>query len=100
MVEHLQDKPSGLSVERWLSEVMKTNNLNPVLKKWNFTLNGLPALRVLYQAHASQIDETYVVAHAQTFSISFSGEKRGGSLKSFKNHPIYLKMLASFRVHH
>jgi hypothetical protein len=103
MVQHLKDKPPQKSVDEWLAEIKSTVNLKPVLNELRLTLNGLPALKAVYRQDSDkawQNEEIYVVADQQTFSVSFSGRKAGGTVETLKHYPIYRKMLSTFRVKH
>ena len=101
MVEHLQDKPSGETVDAWLTEVKQTANLNPRLKEERFTLNGLPALKVRYRNDSGggyEIEEVFVISGSQTFAVSFDGDKPGFALEAYGNYAIYVRMLETFKV--
>lgn len=100
MVEHLADKPSGMTVDNWFAQVKQTADLNPIAKEDRFSLNGLPALRVRYQQEKGwQIDEVYVVSGSQTFEVSFSGDKESqAQVEKLQNYPVYLKMMERFKV--
>ncbi len=101
MVSPLASKPSNTSVAGWLATISNEANLNTHVAEQRLTIGGLPALKVLYNTAAGMaMEEVYVVAGAQTFSISFSSDRstRGVQVKKLRNYGIYLKMLDSFRV--
>lgn len=101
MVEPLKDKPTGVSVEAWFTEVKRTANLNPQISEQRLKLGHLPALKVRYRNPSGggrEMEEVYVVSGSQTFSISFDGEKPGLAMEQHENYQIYLEMVASFKV--
>ena len=101
MVEHLADKPSGMTVDTWLAEIKQTVNLNPRLKEQRFTVHDLPALSVRYRNPnngGEEMESVYVVSGTRTFAIEFGGEKPGLSLEKFGNYGTFLQMVRSFGV--
>ena len=99
MVEHLEDKPKGMAVDAWFTEVKQTANLNPQLTEQRFILNGVPALRVRYRnPDGDEMEEVYVVSDSRTFEIHFDGDKPGLSLQELGNYHTFLQMLKTFRV--
>lgn len=101
MVEPLKDKPTGVGVEAWFTEVKRTANLNPQISEQRLKLGQLPALKVRYRnpsGRGREMEEVYVVSGSQTFSISFGGEKPGLAIEQYENYPIYFEMVASFKV--
>jgi hypothetical protein len=104
MVEFLSDKPVGTSVGAWLMDISKHTNVDAQLYKQQFTLNGLPALRVRYRAaNGDQMESVYIASGLKTFIVHFSGDLDGGNsqrvpVDKMGNYPTYLKMLNSFSV--
>jgi hypothetical protein len=101
MIEHLADKPSGMTVDTWFAEIKQTNNLNPRLKERSFMLHDLPALSVRYRNPNNGGEETetvYVMSGSRTFAIGFSGEKPGLALEQFGNYNTFLQMVKSFGI--
>jgi hypothetical protein len=101
MIEHLADKPSGMTMDTWFAEIKQTGNHNPRLKEQSFTVHDLPALSVRYRnpnSGGEEMEWVYVVSGSWTFAIEFSGEKPGLSLEKFANYNIFLQMVRSFRV--
>jgi hypothetical protein len=101
MIEHLADKPSGMTVDTWFAEIKQTNNLNPRLKERSFILHDRPALSVRYRNSnngGEEMESVYVVSGSRTFAINFSGEKPGLSLEQFGNYDTFLQMVKSFGV--
>jgi photosystem II reaction center protein PsbP len=99
MIEHLASKPKTADTDSWVADVKRTANLNPIVNEEKLSLNGLPALKVRYRtASGTEMQEVYVVSGTSTFSIAFSGDKPGTNvLENFKNYPIYLRMVATFK---
>lgn len=101
-IEHLADRPTGMSVDAWLADIRQKANLNPRLSEGRFTLNDLPALKVRYRNSSGSGVETetvYVISDTQTFAIEFSGEGPGVSLAdSPGNYLTYQQMVNSFRI--
>jgi hypothetical protein len=100
IIEHLADKPSGMSVEAWFTDVKQTANLSPRLKEEKLIVHGLPALSVRYRNpknRGEEMEVVYLVSGFQTFSIEFDGEKPGLPLEKFGNYNTFLRMVKSFR---
>ena len=99
MIEHLMDKPATKSVDDWLAEVKRTDNLNPQIKEEKSALNGLPALQVRYRnpsGNGHEMETVYVICGLKTFAISFQGKENSG-IESLRNYGIYRKMLSTFK---
>jgi hypothetical protein len=99
MVSPLANRPSGISLDAWLSRIESSANLNPEKSRLRLTLNGMPALKVRYLLAASgyEMEEVYIVSGSQTFSISFSGG-RPGQLENLSNFGVYKRMVESFEL--
>ncbi len=100
-VEPLADKPSSKDVDEWLSEVAKTNNLNPHGREEKIILNGLAALKVRYRAaEQGEMEQVYVASGAKTFSITFTEDESPthSPVEKLGNYSLYSEMLASFRA--
>lgn len=103
IVEPLEDKPSGMTVDDWLTEISKTNNVNEQIAQEKMRLSEIPALKVRYRTKSGEETESvYLAAGSKTFDVEFSGDLGGKrpavSLESFPNYRAYLKMLETFRV--
>ena len=101
MVQPLADKPSGTTVDAWLTKISQTTNLNPQLAAQRLTLNDLPALKARYRnpnGGGHEMEQVYVVSSSRTFAITFDGDNPGHSLEEFGNYHIFLQMVESFKV--
>ena len=102
MIQRLADKPSHERIDVWFADLKETADLNPIIKEQRLSLNNLPALRVRYRNPSNgglEIDTVYVVTGSRTFEISFGGDKPNqGQVEQLRNYPIYLQMLASFKI--
>jgi hypothetical protein len=99
MVEPLADRPAGQSVDAWLEEIKRSNNLNPIDTESSTTVNGLPGLRVRYR-HSSgcQIEETYLVAGSKTYAISLACQELAKKDEGIANYPLYQHMVETFKA--
>jgi hypothetical protein len=100
MVAPLADKPLGYSVKRWLDEVKRSVNLNPIISERPVSVNGLVGLRVRYKNEQMHIemDETYFVVGSKTFKIGFGGEIPDKKVEDLPNYSLYERMVATFEV--
>jgi uncharacterized pyridoxamine 5'-phosphate oxidase family protein len=100
IIEHLADKPSGMSVDAWFADVKQNADLNPRLKEEKLIVHEIPALSVRYRNPnngGEEMEVVYLVSGSQTFSIEFQGEKPGLPLEQFDNYNTFLRMVKSFR---
>lgn len=73
MVEPLADKPSGTSVDAWLTDISKGSNLNPHVHEQKLTLNDLPALKVRYRTRdGEEMEAVYVASGSETFAVAIT----------------------------
>jgi len=101
MISPLEDKPSSTTLDAWFNDIKQRANRNPEISEERLTLGELPALKVRYRNPSNggrEMEDVYVVSGLQTFSISFGGEKPGLALSEYRNYPIYLEMLGTFKV--
>ena len=100
MVEHLQDRPPEMNVERWFAKLRGTANLNAEIRTERVSIGNLPALKVRYRNTASdtEMEEIYVISGSRTFAISFNNELSHASLERSVYYADYLKMVKTFAV--
>lgn len=90
MVEHLADKPSGMSLDDWFGDLKQKANLNPRLSE---------GVTVILQCGGFETESVYVVSEAQTFVSEYRGERPGVSrAESPGNYLTYQQMVKSFRI--
>ena len=99
-VDRLEDKPADVTSDAWFVKLKTGVNLNERMDEMPTTVNALPALKVLYcnRADGTEIEQVYVLAGSQTFSISFGSTKSGATLTELPTYATYQQMLASFHA--
>ena len=98
MVEPLQRKPTSTDADAWLVQVAANANQNPHLKEQKLLVAGEPALRVRYQAPATEMAEVFVVSGNKTFSIRFAVDGAIGPLERLPRYAVFNAMVDSFRL--
>lgn len=101
-------KPTATSLDDWFAEMLQSGSpgeASSVLSKKRWTINGLPAMTVRYSRPGgeSYLEQTFIVTESDTFSITFAGgydsvSGKPGPLEKLASYPIYMRMLASFKV--
>jgi len=99
MVEPLAPRPANEAASDWLVEIAATANLNPQVMEQPFLVDGRPALRVRYRtSYGLLMEDVYVVAGRQTFSIQFGGSDLKPPIETLPNYRVFNRMVLSFRV--
>ena len=99
MVDHLSNKPSGVSVDAWFNDLERKANLNPIIDEQRLTLSGLPALRVRYRnPYVGEMESVYIISGSRTFEVEFADEKPLRPMEHMRNYPTYRRMLGTFKV--
>jgi hypothetical protein len=101
-------KPTATSLDDWFAEMLQSESpgeASSVLSKKRWTINGLPAMTVRYSRPGgeSYLEQTFIVTESDTFVIDFGGgydsrSGKPGPLEKLASYPIYMRMLASFKM--
>ena len=70
MIEHLIDKPADKSVEQWLNDISRGQNVNPRVSEEWISLNGARALKVINRNRdLTESENLYLLSGSKTFTI-------------------------------